>query len=42
VVRVPWNEHGDDQAFLDIGAQSILDPYVPERGRSEEPAAYTR
>jgi 4-hydroxy-2-oxoheptanedioate aldolase len=42
VVRVPWNDMVTIKRVLDIGAQSVLVPYVSTRAEAESAVAYTR
>lgn len=42
VVRVPWNDMVTIKRVLDIGAQSLLVPYVSTRAEAENAVAYTR
>jgi 4-hydroxy-2-oxoheptanedioate aldolase len=42
VVRVPWNDMVTIKRVLDIGAQSLLVPYVSTRAEAESAVAYTR
>src|SRR6195256_7053883 len=42
VVRVPWNDMVTIKRFLDIGAQSILIPYVQNADEAKSAVAYTR
>jgi 4-hydroxy-2-oxoheptanedioate aldolase len=42
VVRVPWNDMVTIKRFLDIGAQSILIPYVQNEQEAKNAVAYTR
>jgi 4-hydroxy-2-oxoheptanedioate aldolase len=42
VVRVPWNDMVTIKRFLDIGAQSILIPYVQNEQEAINAVAYTR
>jgi len=42
VVRVPWNDMVTVKRFLDIGAQSILIPYVQNADEAKNAVAYTR
>jgi len=42
VVRVPWNDMVGIKRVLDIGAQSLLVPYVSTRTEAENAVAYTR
>jgi 4-hydroxy-2-oxoheptanedioate aldolase len=42
VVRVPWNDMVTIKRFLDIGAQSILIPYVQNAEEAKNAVAYTR
>src|SRR5437879_8166322 len=42
VVRVPWNDMVTIKRFLDIGAQSILVPYVQNADEAKSAVAYTR
>lgn len=42
VVRVPWNDMVTMKRVLDIGAQSILVPYVSTKAEAEGAVAYTR
>jgi 4-hydroxy-2-oxoheptanedioate aldolase len=42
VVRVPWNDMVTIKRFLDIGAQSILIPYVQNEQEAKSAVAYTR
>ncbi len=42
VVRVPWNDMVTIKRFLDIGAQSILVPYVQNADEAKQAVAYTR
>jgi len=42
VVRVPWNDMVTIKRFLDIGAQSILIPYVQNADEAKAAVAYTR
>jgi 4-hydroxy-2-oxoheptanedioate aldolase len=42
VVRVPWNDMVTIKRVLDIGAQSLLVPYVSTRGEAESAVSYTR
>jgi len=42
VVRVPWNDMVTIKRFLDIGAQSLLIPYVQNADEARNAVAYTR
>ena len=42
VVRVPWNDMVTIKRFLDIGAQSILIPYVQNAEEAKAAVAHTR
>jgi 4-hydroxy-2-oxoheptanedioate aldolase len=42
VVRVPWNDMVTIKRVLDIGAQSLLVPYVSTRAEAESAVSYTR
>ena len=42
VVRVPWNDMVTIKRVLDIGAQSLLVPYVSTRMEAESAVAFTR
>src|SRR5258708_19050889 len=42
VVRVPWNDMVTIKRFLDIGAQSILIPYVQNADEAKSDVVYTR
>src|SRR5438105_4083123 len=42
VVRVPWNDMVTIKRFLDIGAQSILIPYVSTAEEARAAVSYTR
>jgi 4-hydroxy-2-oxoheptanedioate aldolase len=42
VVRVPWNDMVTIKRVLDIGAQSLLVPYVSTRKEAESAVAFTR
>ena len=42
VVRVPWNDMVTIKRYLDIGAQSILIPYVQSEEEARNAVAYTR
>jgi len=42
VVRVPWNDMVTIKRFLDIGAQSILIPYVSTAEEAKAAVSYTR
>ena len=42
VVRVPWNDMVTIKRFLDIGAQSLLIPYVQNRQEAMNAISYTR
>ena len=42
VVRVPWNDMVMIKRFLDIGAQSLLIPYVQNEEEARDAVAYTR
>jgi 4-hydroxy-2-oxoheptanedioate aldolase len=42
VVRVPWNDMVTIKRFLDIGAQSLLIPYVQNENEARNAVAYTR
>jgi 4-hydroxy-2-oxoheptanedioate aldolase len=42
VVRVAWNDMVSIKRFLDIGAQSILIPYVQNEDEARRAVAYTR
>ena len=42
VVRVPWNDMVTIKRFLDIGAQTILIPYVQNAEEAKNAVAYTR
>jgi 4-hydroxy-2-oxoheptanedioate aldolase len=42
VVRVPWNDMVIIKRFLDIGAQSLLIPYVQTEDEARNAVAYTR
>ena len=42
VVRVPWNDMVTIKRVLDIGAQSLLVPYVSTRAEAEHAVSYTR
>ena len=42
VVRVPWNDMVTIKRFLDIGAQSLLIPYVQNKEEAMNAVSYTR
>ena len=42
VVRVPWNDMVTIKRVLDVGAQSLLVPYVSTRNEAESAVSYTR
>jgi 4-hydroxy-2-oxoheptanedioate aldolase len=42
VVRVPWNDMVTIKRFLDIGAQTLLIPYVQNEQEAKNAVAYTR
>jgi 4-hydroxy-2-oxoheptanedioate aldolase len=42
VVRVPWNDMVTIKRFLDIGAQTLLIPYVQNEEEAKNAVAYTR
>src|ERR671914_1684045 len=42
VVRVPWNDMETMKRVLDIGAQSLLVPYVSTTAEAKSAVAYTR
>ena len=42
VVRVPWNDMVTIKRYLDIGAQSLLIPYVQNAEEAKAAVAYTR
>jgi 4-hydroxy-2-oxoheptanedioate aldolase len=42
VVRVPWNDMVTIKRFLDIGAQTLLIPYVQNEQEARNAVAYTR
>jgi 4-hydroxy-2-oxoheptanedioate aldolase len=42
VVRVPWNDMVNMKRVLDIGAQSLLIPYVQNAEEAREAVAHTR
>jgi 4-hydroxy-2-oxoheptanedioate aldolase len=42
LARVPWNDMVTIKRFLDIGAQSILVPYVQNADEAKNAVAYTR
>src|SRR4030095_3307019 len=42
VVRVPWNDMVTIKRFLDIGAQTLLIPYVQSAEEAKQAVAYTR
>jgi 4-hydroxy-2-oxoheptanedioate aldolase len=42
VVRVPWNDMVTIKRFLDIGAQSLLIPYVQNEDEAKKAVAHTR
>ena len=42
VVRVPWNDMVTIKRYLDIGAQTILIPYVQSEEEARNAVAYTR
>ena len=42
VVRVPWNDMVTIKRFLDIGAQTLLIPYVQNEEEASNAVAYTR
>jgi 4-hydroxy-2-oxoheptanedioate aldolase len=42
VVRVPWNDMVTIKRYLDIGAQSLLIPYVQNSDEAKAAVAYTR
>ena len=42
VVRVPWNDMVTIKRFLDMGAQSILIPFVQNEAEARNAVAYTR
>jgi 4-hydroxy-2-oxoheptanedioate aldolase len=42
VVRVPWNDMVTIKRVLDIGAQSLLVPYVSTRAEAESAVTFTR
>lgn len=42
VVRVPWNDMVAIKSYLDIGAQSLLVPYIDTAEQARNTVAYTR
>src|SRR5688500_2311795 len=42
VVRIPWNDMVTIKRVLDIGAQSLLIPYVSSREEAREAVSFTR
>ncbi|HEV2274788.1 MAG TPA: HpcH/HpaI aldolase/citrate lyase family protein [Acidobacteriaceae bacterium] len=42
VVRVPWNDMIAIKRYLDIGAQSLLIPYIETAEQAQQAVAYTR
>ena len=42
VVRVPWNDMVTIKRFLDIGAQTLLIPYVQNEDEAKKAVAHTR
>ena len=42
IVRVPWNDMVTIKRFLDIGAQTLLIPYVQNEQEARDAVAYTR
>jgi 4-hydroxy-2-oxoheptanedioate aldolase len=42
VVRVPWNDMVNIKRYLDIGAQTLLIPYVQNEEEARNAVAYTR
>jgi len=42
VVRVPWNDMVTIKRYLDIGAQTLLIPYVQNEQEAKNAVAYTR
>jgi 4-hydroxy-2-oxoheptanedioate aldolase len=42
IVRVPWNDMVTIKRFLDIGAQSLLVPYVSTAEEAQQAVSYTR
>jgi len=42
VVRVPWNDMVEIKRYLDIGAQSILIPYIETEEQARNAVSYTR
>jgi 4-hydroxy-2-oxoheptanedioate aldolase len=42
VVRVPWNDMVTIKRYLDIGAQTLLIPYVQNQQEAKNAVAYTR
>jgi len=42
IVRVPWNDMVTIKRYLDIGAQSLLIPYVQNAEEAKQAVAYTR
>ena len=42
VVRVPWNDMVNIKRVLDIGAQSLLVPYVSTKAEAENAVSFTR
>src|SRR4029077_17617253 len=42
VVRVPWNDMVTIKRYLDIGAQTLLIPYVQTEEEAKNAVAYTR
>src|ERR671934_2106295 len=42
VVRVPWNDMVNMKRVLDIGAQSLLVPYVSSAAEAKSAVSYTR
>jgi 2-keto-3-deoxy-L-rhamnonate aldolase RhmA len=42
VVRVPWNDMVAIKRYLDIGAQSLLIPYIETEEQARQAVAYTR
>jgi len=42
VVRVPWNDQVVLKRYLDIGAQTVLIPFICNAGEAREAVSYTR
>ena len=42
VVRVPWNDMVTIKRYLDIGAQTLLIPFIQEEAEAKRAVAYTR